>query len=154
AARESALRLADRSRAELMKLGGPVPLPPRPPSLRGVRPPSFQSHNWGDPFRFPPDPPHCAGYDHRHFNLTTGGTRSASPQTPLFARGKTTVISIFQRPELWGLAAQAELLPACSDILVYGSADLRPLRELLDVTVLHAGVDQRLGPVGPLLRRV
>src|SRR5206468_727781 len=81
-----------------------------------------------------------------------GGPGPLPPRPPALALRVT--ISIFERPELRGLAGEAELSPACRDILVHGPTDLRPLRELLDVAVLHAGVDQRLGAVGPLVGRV
>src|SRR3989441_3029961 len=61
---------------------------------------------------------------------------------------------LFQRPELRGRAREAQLRPARGHRLVDRAAELRAPGELLDVTVLHARVDQRFGAVGTLLGRV
>src|SRR5688572_18786391 len=61
---------------------------------------------------------------------------------------------VFERPESGRRAREAELGPALGDRLVDRPADLRALGELLDVAVLHAGVDQGLGAVRALFRRV
>src|SRR2546426_4970652 len=66
----------------------------------------------------------------------------------------SSIASVFQRPERRRPALEAELRPAGGDALVHGAADLGALRELLDVAVLHARVDERLRAVGPLLGRV
>src|SRR5207249_700116 len=99
-----------------------------------------------------------------HFTCSRERTDHVLPTPPLcvaclpsgtpIPSSSRAITSVFQCPELRGLAGEAELSPACRDILVHGPTDLRPLRELLDVAVLHAGVDQRLGAVGPLVGRV
>src|SRR5439155_10146655 len=60
---------------------------------------------WGDPFRFPPNPPSLAS---------------------------RPITSIFECPELGRLTGEAELSPARGDALVHGPPNLGPLRELLD----------------------
>src|SRR6058998_272340 len=61
---------------------------------------------------------------------------------------------LVQRPELRRRPREPQLRPARGHRLVDRAAEFRAPGELLDVTVLHARVDERLGAVGALLGRV
>src|ERR1051325_1072428 len=83
--------------------------------------------------------------------------RRAVPMTLRpFSQGdpRRSALVIMERGELRRRAVKSQFVPARGGALVDAAAKPRRGREVLDALVRLAGVDQDLGAIGPVLRRV